>query len=477
MLPGGEVRDVTTPPARTVPINSGTWFVGGITEKGRVNEPVKVKNLSQYIAEFGEFVTYGALYNALDVFFRERGGEAWVARIVGPDAESAAIDIPEDGEGEGVFLTATATSPGAWANGIKLVVSEEGESFKIVVQNSAGKQLEESGPVDKTGAIAWSKFSDYILLEDGGEGEAPKAGTYVLTAGKDDRENIATGNLTEALERFTDDLGPGQVSLPGYTSTAAHEVLIAHGFAKDRVPLLDLPDTHDQATLEAAVASLRDLDGAGKAAAYAPWGIVPGLTSNTFRTVPWSAIQAGIFARNDAAGFSINTAGAAQMGESLYAVDLSQVPWGDVEREELNEASVNVVKKVVGNIQAYGNRTLVDPEEHPQEALVSNARAHMVITAKAKGITDKYVFANIDGKGKTFSRLNGELRGMLGPYHSNDVLYGDSPEEAFYVDTTSVNTSETIQNKEINAAIEVRYSPAGERVRIDISRRLVTEAV
>lgn len=477
MLPGVDVKDISTAPARTVPLNTGTWFIAGITEQGRIDEPVEIRNMEQYIAEFGDFVSYGTLYNALDVFFREGGSIAQVVRIVGADAEAGTIELPD---GEKVSLIATALTPGAWSNGMKIKVVVDGANFNVQVQNSGGETLEESGLVaDKTAAIAWAEnSSSYIELTDGGEGSGdPDAGTYTLADGDDDREAIVTADLEAAFELLSTDLGPGQVSLPGYTSTAAHEVVLDHADTHDRVAILDLADTGVAATLIAAVAALRDLDGAKHGGAFAPWAIVPGLTANTTRTVPWSCIQAGIFARNDSAGLSPNTAGAAARGESRYAIGLSQSAWVDTVREELNEASVNVVKTVIGNIQTYGNRCIVDPEDEPQFALLSNARLHMVITAKGNAIGAKYVFENIDAKKKTFSRLNGELRAMLGKYHSEDALYGERAEEAFYVDTDSVNTPETIQNKEINATIEVRYSPAGERVQINISRALVTEAV
>lgn len=474
MLPGNEVRDVTTPPARTIPIESGTWFVGGITEKGRVTEPVLIRNLDQYVAEFGDYVSYGALYNALDVFFREGGSRAQVVRIVGPSAVIASAELPD---GEEATLKIEAVSPGAWANTLKVKVKVSGGNFELTVLDGE-EVLEESGVLaDKTAAIAWAANSKYIRLEDTGEGGDPDEGTVTLESGADDRENISTTELKGGLDLMIKDLGPGQVSLPGYTSEASHEAILAHAKTNKRVALLDLTDSGTAATLEAATAALRNEEGAEYGAAFAPWAEVPGLTGGTYRTVPWSCIQAGIFARNDGAGYSINTAGAGPLGESRYAVDLTQSPWDDTTREDLNEASVNVVKKVIGNIQSYGNRTLADPDAEPQLALLSNARAHMKISAELDAVALRYVFANIDGKGKTFSRLNGELRAILGPYYSADVLYGATPEEAYYVDTEAVNTAETIQNKEINAAVDVRYSPAGERVRIDISRSLVTEVV
>lgn len=477
MLPGSEVRDVSTAPARSAPLDSGTWFIAGLADRGRTDEPVLVRSLTQAADEFGEFVAYGLLYNALDTFFHEGGALAQVIRVVGPDAVVANVTLKA---GEDNSLKVVALSPGEWGNDLDIVVAAgEGEGAFTLAVKEDGVVVEQSLDLaDKTAAIAWAEESNYIRLEDAGVGADPTAGTFELKEGDDDRENITDDEWQAALDLMSKDLGPGQVSLPGRTTEAAHEMLLEHAKANSRLAILDLPDTGDAATLKAATAAVRDLEGAGYGGAFAPWAVVPGLTKGTTRTVPWSCVQAGMLARNDAAGLSPNVPAAGRRGEAQWVLELSQLPWDDSTREDLNESGVNVVKTIVGNIRTYGNRTLVDPEDDPQLELFSNARLHMVITSRCEAKAEEYVFEEIDGKGHTFSRLNGELRGILGPYHSAGSLFGELPDEAFYVDTgEQVNSPKTIQEKQINAAVEVRYSPAGERVRIDISRTLVTEAV
>lgn len=477
MLPGSEVRDVSTAPARSAPLDSGTWFIAGLADRGRVNEPVLVRSLTQAVNEFGEFVAYGLLYNALDTFFHEGGAMAQVIRVVGPDAKTAFVLLKEEAK---ECLKVVALSPGGWANNVDIVVAEgsEEDTITLAVKENGVVKEQSLDLADKTAAIAWAEGSNYVRIEDAGVGVMPGVGTFELKEGDDDRENITDEEWQAALDLLSKDLGPGQVSLPGRTTEGAHEMLLEHAKSHSRVAILDLPDTGDSATLKASTAAVRDLDGAGYGGAFAPWAVVPGLTRGTTRTVPWSCVQAGMLARNDAAGLSPNKPAAGRNGEAKWVLELSQLPWDDATREDLNESGVNVVKTVVGNIRTYGNRTLVDPEDDPQLELFSNARLHMVITSRCEAKAEEFVFEEIDGKGHTFSRLNGELRGIIGPYYSAGSLFGETPDEAFFVDTgPQVNTPQTIQEKQINAAVEVRYSPAGERVRIDISRTLVTEAL
>ena len=57
------------------------------------------------------------------------------------------------------------------------------------------------------------------------------------------------------------------------------------------------------------------------------------------------------------------------------------------------------------------------------------------------------------------------------------ALYGDVAEEAFSIDTTSVNTTATIAAGEVHAIVRVRVSPTGEWVVIEIQKTPLAQAV
>jgi hypothetical protein len=102
----------------------------------------------------------------------------------------------------------------------------------------------------------------------------------------------------------------------------------------------------------------------------------------------------------------------------------------------------------------------------------------MAIFAQADLIAENYVFSEIDGKGVTIKKFGGELQAMLMTFFQEGSLYGDTPDQAFIVDTGStVNTPTTIANLELHAVLMVRMSPFAELVVIEIVKRLVTEAV
>jgi hypothetical protein len=67
---------------------------------------------------------------------------------------------------------------------------------------------------------------------------------------------------------------------------------------------------------------------------------------------------------------------------------------------------------------------------------------------------------------------------MLLAYYNAGALFGETPQDAFDVDTSSaVNTIETIAAGEVHATIRVKCSPAAEWVRIDVVKVPVERAL
>jgi phage tail sheath protein FI len=210
----------------------------------------------------------------------------------------------------------------------------------------------------------------------------------------------------------------------------------------------------------------------------APWVKVPGITLGTTRTVPPSAIVAGLIARNDGAEVNQNVPSAGDLGISRWAIDLSQTPWSDADRQTLNTSSISVIRDIYNSIRMYGWRTLVDPVTQPSWINFGNSRLHMTIAAEGHAVGERFVFDQLDGQGITINQFGAELTAILMPLFEAGALYGTTPEEAFFVDVgQQVNTPETIATNTLKAVISVRMSPFGELVQIEIVKVPVTEAV
>lgn len=490
-LPGTVVTSRASSPPRGAPTDTGVWFICGITERGPV-VPTLVTSLTDFVTKFGNRITASAtMYDSVEAFFRSGGSRCYVSRVAGPSPVLATGNLFDQSGSSApgdVSLRVDAVSYGTWANSLNVVVDDNSSvgaipagSFRITVTDDVLGTLEVSPDLaDRDAAVAWAANSDYIRLVLGASAEDPRDGAAVsLAGGTDDNGSAVDANWLAALDKFTVDYGPGQVSYPGRTSDTALSQLFSHASTHNRVAIGDLPDTATKATLKASAAALRAISTARYGAVFAPWAIVPGITPGTTRTIPYSAIQAGMIAKLDGLGESPNVAAAGVNGVSDYATGLSQVAWSDTDREDLNDSGVNVVRVINEEVRTYGYRTPANPLTEAAAWLqFSNSRLNMACQALGNNIIENYVFAEIDGKGVLFAKLAGELTGMLVPFYEAGSLYGETPEEAFLVDTgDQVNTDETIAAGEIHAVIALRMSPFGERVVLEFVKVANTEAV
>lgn len=102
----------------------------------------------------------------------------------------------------------------------------------------------------------------------------------------------------------------------------------------------------------------------------------------------------------------------------------------------------------------------------------------MSIAAKAQMIGAQFVFKQLDAKGKTTSSLQTMLKGMLLPHFENGSLYGNTPSEAFNVQTGPlVNTVQTEENQELLAIIALKMSPDAEFVYITLVKAAISGSV
>lgn len=470
-LPGVVVTSRESQAASSAETDTGTAFFTGLAERGPSDRAVLCRNLAQVEATFGDRSGGQTLYDAADVFFREGGSRLYIGRVFGPSPSVATVTEANSAKYD-------AVNPGAWGADIDVVVTAGTDAGQFVYSvQYQGTEVENSGDLnDIAEAVAWSADSDYIRVSEVGSANDPAVGTKSLVGGTDDRTNAVESNWTAALVLFTQDKGPGQVAAPGRTTTAAHTALVAHAKANNRHALIDLADTSTVSTLTTEVANHRT-DGR-YAEAFAPWAVVPGIAEGTERTVPYSAVQAGMIARSEGVGNSPNVAVAGDNGRSLYAIDLSQSPWTDAQREVLNDAGVNVAIVRDGGVRTYGARTLVNALLAPGFLQAPASRTVMGLTSEAQAVGEGFLFSQIDGKGRKLAEFQGALQAICADYYDDGALYGETLQDAARVDVGSqVNPPEDLAQGILRAVIAVRVSPFAERVVIEITKVANTEVI
>jgi hypothetical protein len=477
--PGSDITIVDAQIPGGPSLDTGQAFFAGVAERGPT-VATKVISASAYRSLFGDRTAGSLLYDAVGAFFSEGGANLYVSRAI---SASAAVASAAFGS-----ATVKALSAGVWGNNVVLASLvpttlaermaaegfEDGPALEVagdpivVVVKYKGVDVERSPTLANVDAlVAWAARSNYLRVTKGADNVLAASGTNATLAGGTDGAAQTGADLVTALSKFDVALGPGQVAAPGYTSSAAHDALLAHADNFTRCALLDLPDSSDPLVLSAAATRLRTIKGCRFAGAFGPWAQYPGPAAPSTVLVPYSGVQAGLIARSDALG-NPNQPAAGANGVSRAALGLSQA-FTDDQREALNLAGVTCAKTVYGDVRTYGGRSVADPTNDPLWLWLGGARVVMAIAHEAGAIAENYVLRQIDGRGQLFASLESDLRGMLLVYFNVGALYGENPQEAFYVDTgDAVNTPETITAGEVHAAVYVKTSPSAEYVRIDI---------
>src|SRR5262245_15733100 len=460
--PGVTVELVEDAPSGQAVLDSGQAFFAGVANRGP-NKAVQVRSLSQYTRTFGDRSGASLLYDSVSAYFTEGGSILYVSRITGPSAATATGTLAP--------FTADAASPGAWGNQVAVRLEDAaatgGTGAVQLVVAYDGTDVERSPALTTPDAlVAWAdRASAYCALTYTTGALAPAA-AVTLAGGADDNTVDAT-TIADALARFTYELGPGQVATPGLTTTVAVQALFDHVDAARRVALLDAPDSSDPLVVGAAATALEGTPQARYAAMFAPWAIYPGPAVGTTTIVPYSAVQAGLIARLDAATQNPNLAAAGVNGVTRGAIGLTQT-WTDEQRQTLNEQGVTVAVTKYGTIRTYGARSAAGPAEL-NWMWFGGARVVMAIAHRSDAIGENFVLRQIDGQGVLAAQLNSALKGMLLEFYGVGALYGATPEEAFNVNTgSSVNTPETIAAGEVHAVIRLKTSPTAEWVHIVI---------
>jgi len=474
--PGVSVSILEIPSPVSVPLDTGTWFALGLSDRGPANTPTLIQSLDQFNTAFGARQTYSVLYDAVETFFREGGARVYISRVVGPAATVGTKALND--AGAAVSLTVNAIGPGAWSANYKVgvVAGVAGGSYQIQVTDASNNVLEQSGDLlDQGSAVAWSAYSNYVRIVLGVSSNNPAvAAPAALSAGNDDRGNAVDANWQTALDACSSQLGPGQVSQPGRTTSTAYNQLTGHAQNNNRVAVLDLPNSGTVATLQASAAGVVSRF----AAAFCPWVVIPGVTTGTLRTVPPCALIAGMLGRNDPS-LGSNMPAAGNNGQSLYCTDLSQPDWNDANRTTLNSSSCNVIRRMFGGIRNYGWRSLVNATTDPSWVDFGNARLYMDISAELNAVGENYIFLELDGQnGTTINDFHAAITGVMLDHYSAGDLFGDTPSDAFSVDTgPAVNTLVTLANNELHAVVRVKMAPFAEYVVIQIAKRQVTQAL
>lgn len=464
-----------------------TAFVGWAA-KGPTDRAELVLSWMDFERKFGGLNSQSLLGYAVSQFFANGGTQAYVVRLVdASSAKSANVDLGD--------LTATATSPGDWANNYGITTKKSrtdpttGDRFsftvvffpngndtsiRIPVETFENLSLNQDDPRYAVAII--SSKSDFIdiALKTGGSTPptAPAYGTHRLEDG-DPGEILKPDDITGAFEKalgvalgLPNASGPlnllDKISLfnllcvPGETKKETQSDL--EKFCRDRRAfyIADSIDQNFDALFNDPIPGITG-DDAINAAYYYPWVVAPDpLKDNTPRSFPPSGYIAGIYARTDTnRGVWKAPAG---IDASITGISGLKYRLTDQENGRLNPLAINCLRDflIYGPV-VWGARTLRGNDEIGSEwKYVPVRRTALFIEESLFRGLKWVVFEPNDEPLWAQIRLN--VGAFMHDLFIQGAFQGSSPRDAYFVKCDKETTTQNDINRGI-VNILVGFAP------------------
>ncbi|GEM_PF-3370298 len=487
-LPGVTVLVNTFQVARPIQRQpSSTAFAVGYSPWGPVNIPRVVTSWPDYVRQFGGFDANSFLDDFCYHFFNNfPGKQAWITRVVGTTPVKATKTLNDRAGTPLPTLRVDAKYPsskvdlkvtveaGTVANSVKL-------TFRSVFLNR--KESFDNIKIDQVSIDRINQNSKLVDVVNLNSATVPPnnlpaiAAESSLTGGTDDFSTITAATYIgtdngqpggkTGLQTFKDEqLGGGQVALPGITTNEAHAALIAHAEAYHRLALLDPPfgsDKQDVADIRAIYGSyyaaiywphveMLDIEGSGLRKFYAPSGFAAGACAKVDREIGTHKAPANLVIPG-ALGVEKASNGQSQTDENT--------------REFLNGKDVNVITPLPEQgVKIYGARVITGDT---RVQMVHEIRLLNLFYYSAKLGYQWAPFSVVDPQGRLFRDLVATGVSFLKPYWEVGALFGKEQEEAFIVVADeSNNPPEELDQQRVHVLWGVRISPTAEQVIINI---------
>ena len=445
----------------------------GFTERrpaGNRGEPVLVTSWTQYVDNFGEFVSGAVLPLSVYGYFLNGGGICYVQSLMAAEEQIAqaaksapkkpTLQLPGKGAEVGPALTIESKSNGA----VTLTIADPppgspDDQFSVTIKGPDGTEETYSNLTfekkrgSKHVVDTINKESKLVKLAEV-ESEAPLAerrpaiGTYTIQAPERSTDELVSatafeGNLAarvglaglEAVEEITMVCVPDVMS--GYLSgqlsredvKAVHLAVIAHcEKMKDRFAILDcLPD------LSAQEVNDWRMNEAGYdskfAALYYPWVWVANPLASKGEPsavkIPPSGYLAGLYARVDNER-GVHKAPANEIVRGVLRLEMN-VSKG--EQDILNPNGINCIRSFPGRgIRVWGARTL---SSDPEWRYINVRRLFSNIEESIYEGTQWVVFEPNDMD--LWARVKRTINAYLTNVWRSGALFGATPDEAFFV--------------------------------------------
>lgn len=479
-------------------------------------DPTPVTSWSEFTRLYGS--NYGDLHHAVYDFFQNggRGTRAYISRIEGTGAVAAELDVfdatialPLEGS-ETPLFTATAISPGAWGNKLRLQTSvRDAANFRFDVSLfRLPNDVTEFDHTKRNAEYLVDQWVDVSLFPDdpryfydlanrpsatgsqyalfSGQSYDPlsssrpmpgTAGGYAFTSGVNGSYaapfDPAVAYAAAASELSNID-GPLVLNLPGMTTASIVSTMIQFAAGRGNIFMVcDTPFGLDPAAAVTYGSTDIGLGGYNSSVpsysgVYYPWVHLPAIGATipgrTTLRPPGGAIVGAMMAVDAnpgvfraPAGTRAVLAGAVSLERTLDESALTV----------LNAGHINALRSIAGRgICIMGARTL---KKSGRDMYVPVRRSLIEITENLKRLTEFAVFEN--NNETLWDQIRGVCSSYLSEFWQKGGLKGATTDDAYYVRCDATNNSAaSIDSGTVNIDIGVALSVPAEFIIISIGQ-------
>lgn len=454
--------------------DSGRLVVAAPLAKGP-DAPQVVRSISHYANIYGgRTMATAAVFDTLELFFGEGGGEAVIARVFGPGSsvdtvtlkdttdleplDVLKIDSKRLGSGSGLSVTVGAGNFTVFVDGIRR------ETYDATSISTLIELLGDSEHVNAS-YVGVAPISDAITL-------AP--GEFDLSGGTDDALNVSTADYLEPIKAALAASPGAAVAVPGHNPGPAGLATIADAIGRH----LLIAGTRRGASSTEDGWAAGDAPGTFRENIVGAWPWVRVPDSDRTKLVPSEGYLGACRARahNDVGPWGV---GAGDRSRARFAIGVAEV--APLPSDFELESRLNPINIDRGRITLGDYRSATSTPENPVMASESDVMAS--IEARLGDALAPYVFQTVDSRGFLFSEMYSACESVLQPIADGGGLYarsvgGEEVDPGFRVTIdASNNTPETLSKNVVNVTVSVRLSPTARLIDLQILRVPVNGAL
>lgn len=448
-----------TASAPTTGPKSARHFIVGQTGLGRVDAPVVVRSLTEYVTKFGPRTAGTAMYDAAELFLDNRAGELVVMRATGPTTVKATVSLSSSA------IVVTAKNPGASYNAWTAAYTSATKTLTLVKGSVTANYTGTTAAELQTAAQVDADVTVTVSSLPGTDVSATP-----LASGTDDFANVVWATT---LALIPDSFGAGSIAIPGVAYGTVGSALAAHAKTNRRLALLSTANGQTRAQVVTAMTTIAAYTGAENCVLVWPEVIVPsGATGvKTVDPTSFAAACRSITQRVFGVGDSpIRRDVAAKISMSVTpAVAISATDF-----TALVAAHVSFIRSLPAGVGMDNWHTATSPNANLYGAQLRDLANSAA--SDCADVLDKY--AGQPATALVLSQAQSELAGELDSYRQ--WLWPEVSSDGSLVHPgykVTVSNGASLADNRISAAVAMRFAESAEFIDLVISTTDATSLI